>query len=143
MNFSAALDKQGAGAFMRLMPITLIIIALGGALGAILRYLSVKTALNLLGPAFPWGTLLVNVAGSLLMGLAAALILEKTGGGRLQLFLMTGVLGGFTTFSAFSLDALALIERGKLAASAAYIGGSVLLSIFALVVGLWAGRTLA
>jgi len=88
-------------------------------------------------------TLLVNVAGSLAMGLAAALILEKTGAGRLQLFLMTGVLGGFTTFSAFSLDALALIERGKLAASAAYIGGSVLLSILALVVGLWAGRALA
>ncbi len=128
---------------MRPMPITLVTIALGGALGAVLRYLSVTAALRLLGPAFPWGTLFVNVAGSLVMGLTAALILEKTGAGRLQLFLMTGVLGGFTTFSAFSLDALALIERGKLAASAAYIGGSVALSIFALVAGLWAGRALA
>lgn len=128
---------------MRVMPVTLIIIALGGALGAVLRYLSVSAAMRLLGPGFPWGTLFVNVAGSLLMGVAAALILEKTGGGRLYLFLMTGVLGGFTTFSAFSLDALYLIERGKMAASFAYIGGSVVLSVLALVVGLWAGRSLA
>ena len=128
---------------MRFMPVTLITIALGGALGAVLRYLSVHAALRLLGPGFPWGTLFVNVAGSLIMGVAAALILEKTGAGRLYLFLMTGVLGGFTTFSAFSLDALYLIERGKLAASAAYIGGSVLLSVLALIIGLWAGRALA
>ena len=139
----AALDKQGAAALMRPMPITLITIALGGALGAVLRYLSVQAALRLMGPGFPWGTLFVNVAGSLIMGLAAAVILEKTGGGRLYLFLMTGVLGGFTTFSAFSLDALYLMERGKLTASALYIGGSVILSIFALIAGLWAGRALA
>ncbi len=108
-----------------------------------LRYLSVHAALRLFGPGFPWGTLIVNVAGSLIMGVAAALILEKTGAGRIYLFLMTGVLGGFTTFSAFSLDALYLIERGKLAASVAYIGGSVALSILALILGLWAGRALA
>ena len=76
---------------MRHMPVTLITIALGGALGAVLRYLSVTATSRLLGPGFPWGTLLVNVAGSFAMGLAAALILEKTGAGRLQLFLMTGV----------------------------------------------------
>lgn len=125
------------------MPVTLITVALGGALGAMLRYLSVHAALRLFGPGFPWGTLIVNVAGSLIMGVAAALILEKTGAGRIYLFLMTGVLGGFTTFSAFSLDALYLIERGKLAASVAYIGGSVALSILALILGLWAGRALA
>lgn len=128
---------------MRPMPTTLITVALGGALGAMLRYLSVHAALRLFGPGFPWGTLFVNVAGSLIMGFAAALILEKTGAGRLYLFLMTGVLGGFTTFSAFSLDALYLIERGKFAASAAYIGGSVALSVMALIIGLWAGRALA
>lgn len=128
---------------MRHMPMTLITVALGGAFGAVLRYLSVSAALRLFGPGFPWGTLFVNVAGSLIMGIAAALILEKTGAGRLYLFLMTGVLGGFTTFSAFSLDALYLIERGKFVASAAYIGGSVALSILALIIGLWAGRTLA
>ncbi len=128
---------------MRPMPITLITIALGGALGAVLRYLSVSAALRFFGPGFPWGTLFVNVVGSLIMGLAAALLLEKTGGGRLYLFLMTGVLGGFTTFSAFSLDALYLIERGKLAAAGSYIGGSVALSVLALIAGLWAGRALA
>lgn len=137
------LDKLGAGAFMRPMPITLITIALGGALGAVLRYLSVSAALRLFGPGFPWGTLFVNVVGSLIMGFTAAVLLEKTGAGRLYLFLMTGVLGGFTTFSAFSLDALYLIERGKLTAAASYIGGSVALSVLALIAGLWAGRALA
>lgn len=137
------LDIKGARAFMRPMPTTLITVALGGALGAMLRYISVQAALRLFGPGFPWGTLFVNVAGSLIMGVAAALLLEKAGAGRLSLFLMTGVLGGFTTFSAFSLDAIYLIERGKLAASAAYIGGSVALSVLALIIGLWAGRALA
>lgn len=139
----AALDIKRVRAFMRLMPATLITVALGGALGATLRYLSVNAALRFFGPGFPWGTLIVNVAGSLIMGVAAALILEKVGAGRIYLFLMTGVLGGFTTFSAFSLDALYLFERGKLVASAAYISGSVALSILALVIGLWAGRALA
>jgi CrcB protein len=133
----------GARAFMRPMPVTLITVALGGAFGAVLRYLSVSAALRLFGPGFPWGTLFVNVAGSLVMGVAAALILEKAGAGRISVFLMTGVLGGFTTFSAFSLDALYLIERGKFAASAVYIGGSVVLSVLALILGLWAGRALA
>ena len=128
---------------MRPMPVTLITIAVGGALGAVLRYLSMQAALRLVGPGSPWGTLLVNVAGSLIMGLAAALILERAGSGRLALFLMTGVLGGFTTFSAFSLDTLYLLEKGRLAASAFYVGGSVILSVGALIAGLWAGRALA
>ena len=124
------------------MPVTLITIALGGALGAVLRYLSVSAALRLLGPGFPFGTLFVNVIGSLLMGIAAAVILERGGADRVYLFLMTGVLGGFTTFSAFSLDALYLIEKGRVAAAATYIGGSVGLSILALILGLWAGRAM-
>ncbi len=137
-----ALDKRGAAAFMRPMPVTVVIVALGGALGAVLRYLSVTAALRLLGPGFPYGTLFVNVAGSLVMGLAAAFLLERSGGDRVYLFLMTGVLGGFTTFSAFSLDALYLIERGRAALAVLYIGGSVGLSLLALVIGLWAGRAL-
>ncbi len=124
------------------MPVTIVIIALGGALGAVLRYLSVTAALRILGPGFPFGTLFVNVAGSLLMGLAAAFLLERSGVDRVYLFLMTGVLGGFTTFSAFSLDALYLIERGRVSFAILYIGGSVGLSILALIIGLWAGRTL-
>ena len=125
------------------MPVTLTVIALGGALGAVLRYLSVTAALRLLGPGFPYGTLFVNVAGSLIMGFAAAALLERVGNDRMYLFLMTGVLGGFTTFSAFSLEALYLIERGRVAASVVYIGGSVGLSIFALMIGLWAGRAMS
>lgn len=125
------------------MLVTLTVIAIGGALGAVLRYLSVTAALRLLGPGFPYGTLFVNVAGSLIMGFAAAALLERVGNDRMYLFLMTGVLGGFTTFSAFSLEALYLIERGRVAASVVYIGGSVGLSIFALMIGLWAGRAMS
>lgn len=116
-------------------------VAAGGAIGASLRYLVVRWAGHVLGLAFPYGTLIVNVAGSLAMGLAAVVMMERFPGswGRLSPFLMTGVLGGFTTFSAFSLDALYLIERGRHLAALAYIGGSVALS----VLGLWAGMVLA
>jgi CrcB protein len=116
-------------------------VAAGGAIGASLRWLVVRWAGHALGLAFPYGTLIVNVAGSLVMGVAAVIMMERFPGswGRWSPFLMTGVLGGFTTFSAFSLDALFLIERGRNLAAASYIGGSVALS----VLGLWAGLTLA
>jgi CrcB protein len=121
---------------------SLLLAALGGALGAALRLLSTVGAARLLGAGFPYGTLFVNVAGSLAMGVAAGLLLERSGdpSGRLAPFLMTGVLGGFTTFSAFSLDALTLMERGRAGAAVAYAGGSVLLSILALWLGLAAVR---
>lgn len=116
-------------------------VAAGGAIGATLRWLVVRWAGHVLGLAFPYGTMIVNVAGSLAMGILAVIMMERFAGswGRLSPFLMTGVLGGFTTFSAFSLDALFLIERGRNLAAATYIGGSVGLSIL----GLWAGLTLA
>ena len=116
-------------------------VAAGGAIGASLRWLVVRWAGHVMGLAFPYGTLIVNVAGSLVMGFAAVIMMERFPGswGRWSPFLMTGVLGGFTTFSAFSLDALFLIERGRNLAAATYIGGSVALSI----AGLWAGLTLA
>jgi CrcB protein len=116
-------------------------VAAGGAIGASMRWLLVRWAGQALGTAFPYGTLIVNVGGSLAMGIVAVLMTEKFPGswGRFSPFLMTGVLGGFTTFSAFSLDALFLIERGRNLAAVGYIGGSVALSIL----GLWAGLTLA
>ena len=118
-------------------------VAAGGALGATLRYALGGWALRTFGSGFPWGTLAVNVLGGFAMGLAAALLMERTGSwGRLAPFLMTGVLGGFTTFSAFSLDALFLMERGRAAAAALYVGGSVALSIGALWAGLALGRSL-
>jgi CrcB protein len=123
------------------MPTILLSVAAGGAIGATLRWAVVRWAGHALGMGFPYGTLIVNVAGSLLMGVAAVAMMERFPGtwGRFSPFLMTGVLGGFTTFSAFSLDALFLIERGRNLAAATYIGGSVALSI----AGLWAGLTLA
>ena len=123
------------------MPTVILSVAAGGAIGATLRWAIVRWSGHVLGLAFPYGTLIVNVASSLVMGVVAVIMMERFPGswGRFAPFLMTGVLGGFTTFSAFSLDALFLIERGRNLAAAAYIGGSVALSI----AGLWAGLTLA
>ncbi|MGM0584084.1 MAG: fluoride efflux transporter CrcB [Pseudomonadota bacterium] len=122
---------------------TWLTVALGGALGATLRWLFTGWAGRALGHGFPWGTLGVNVIGSLVMGLAAVIMMERFPGswGRFAPFLMTGVLGGFTTFSAFSLDALYMIERGRLAAAAGYMAGSVALSVLALFAGLALART--
>ena len=122
---------------------TLISVALGGAIGSALRYLTNLAALRLLGTGFPWGTAVVNVVGSFAMGLLAVLLLERTGNSRLAPFLMTGVLGGFTTFSAFSLDALRLVEEGHMDSAVYYIAGSVALSIAALMIGMALARWLA
>ena len=89
----------------------LLQVALGGALGASARYLVGLGTLRLIGPGFPWGTLTVNVVGSFAMGLLVV-VLAEVWGNRFAPLLMTGLLGGFTTFSAFSLDAVALFERG-------------------------------
>jgi fluoride exporter len=122
----------------------LFIVAAGGAIGAALRHLANTAALKLFGSGFPAGTLAINVAGSLLMGVVAGLLAPKGAGAQeLRLFLATGILGGFTTFSAFSLDAVNLWQRGEGALAAAYVAGSVILSIAALVAGLGLARTLA
>jgi fluoride exporter len=117
---------------------------LGGGIGAALRHAVNRAALAWFGPGFPAGTLIVNVSGSLAMGLLAGwLLLKGIGDQPLRLFLATGILGGFTTFSAFSLDAALMWERGELGMFAAYVGGSVLLSIAGLFVGLAAVRVLS
>lgn len=118
--------------------IHLALVALGGAIGAGARHLVNLAALRLLGPGFPAGTLAVNVIGGLLMGLLAGYFALKyqAGGEGLRLFLATGILGGFTTFSAFSLDAVLLWERGDVAQALLYVALSVVLSIAALVAGL-------
>lgn len=121
------------------------LVALGGAIGAGCRHLVNLAALRLLGPAFPVGTLAVNVIGGLLMGLLAGYFaLRYSGGGQgLRLFLATGILGGFTTFSAFSLDAVLLWERGDIVGASAYVLLSVVLSIGALLLGLAIMRAVA
>ena len=108
-------------------------VAIGGAIGAVLRYLVVLQAGAILGPAFPFGTMIVNLAGSFVMGVAAGLIGP---GSAFAPFLMAGILGGFTTFSAFSLDFVALIERGQTMGAFIYACGSVAGAIAALFAGI-------
>lgn len=116
-------------------------VAVGGAIGATGRYLFNLQMLRLLGPNFPWGTFGVNVIGSFIMGLVAGLFaLRLDLSPEMRSFITTGILGGFTTFSAFSLDAANMMTRGQHALAAAYIGGSVVLGIAGLFLGLWIAR---
>ncbi|MHC0054292.1 fluoride efflux transporter CrcB [Actibacterium sp. D379-3] len=118
---------------------TLAQVALGGALGACCRYLTGVAATRVIGHGFPWGTLIVNIAGSFLMGVLVVVLAEK-GGTRFAPLLMTGLLGGFTTFSAFSLDAITIFERGQTGLAAGYVAASVILSLLAIALGLLAAR---
>jgi fluoride exporter len=122
----------------------IFIVAAGGALGSVCRYLVGVGAYRLLGHGFPWGTLAVNVAGSFAIGVFIELLaLRFSGSPALRLAVATGFLGGFTTFSTFSLDTLALWERGQPALAAGYVAASVILSLGGLVAGLALVRTLA
>jgi CrcB protein len=114
-----------------------LIVFVGGGLGAALRHGVNVAALRWLGPGFPFGTLTVNIVGSLAMGLLAGWFAHRGGGGGgWQLFLATGVLGGFTTFSAFSLDVALLVERNALGLAAFYVLASVVASLAGLFAGL-------
>lgn len=121
----------------------LLMAAMGGAIGAAGRYAVGVGALRLIGPGFPWGTLIVNIAGSFIMGLMiASFALRYSVSNEVRTFLATGILGGFTTFSAFSLDFAVLMERKTEGLAAIYLGASVGLSILALFAGLYCARTL-
>jgi fluoride exporter len=118
----------------------LMLATVGGAIGAGARYLVNVGAARWLNPAWPWATVIVNVAGSFAMGLVVETVARRFGGSaELRTFLATGILGGFTTFSAFSLDAANLMNRGDNLLALGYVIGSVVLSI----VGLYAGLGLA
>jgi len=115
----------------------LILAAAGGALGAGARHLVNTSMLTWLGPGFPWATLTVNIVGSLLMGVLVESLMPLAGSSvAWRIFLATGILGGFTTFSAFSLDAWVLYERGQHLALGLYVALSVILSIAALILGM-------
>ena len=120
-----------------------LIVFLGAGIGGMLRHGANVLAVRLLGFGFPYGTLFVNIAGGFLMGaLAEWLLIKGIGNQPLRLFLTTGVLGGFTTFSAFSLDAAVMWQRGDYTLCASYAIGSVLLSISALFFGMAATKFL-
>ena len=120
----------------------LLLVAAGGAIGAALRHLSGIAALRIMGAGFPWGTLFVNVLGSFIMGLFIAWMVKKTGvSNDMRLFVATGILGGFTTFSAFSLDVADMVERGAMGGAFIYIAASVIISLAAVFIGLWFGRS--
>ena len=114
-----------------------LLVFFGGGLGATLRHLVNLTCARSIGTGFPWGTFIINITGSTVMGLIAGYLAFKGGASQhWRLFLMTGILGGYTTFSAFSLDAALLYERGEMGMAAAYVLGSAVLSIAGLFAGL-------
>src|SRR3981189_1541218 len=114
-----------------------LLVFFGGGLGATLRHLINLTCARCMGTGFPWGTFIINIRGSTVMGLIAGYLAFKGDASQpWRLFLMTGILGGYTTFSAFSLDAALLYERGEIGPALFYVLGSVVLSIAGLFAGL-------
>ena len=116
-----------------------LLVFVGSGIGGVLRHLVNVLGMRLLGPTFPWWTLTVNVVGGTAMGMIVGWFALRAGEGSgqtLRLFLTTGIVGGFTTFSAFSLDAVVLWQRGESGLAAAYVIASVVLSIGAVMAGL-------
>src|SRR5258706_5272625 len=122
---------------------TYVLVFLGGGIGSALRHARNRAGLALIGPNFPAGTLFVNIAGCLLIGLFAGWFAFRgeTTTQDLRLFLTTGICGGFTTFSAFSLDAVTFWQRGGYLVCAGYVGASFVLALLALLAGLAVMRT--
>ncbi|MDY0959849.1 MULTISPECIES: fluoride efflux transporter CrcB [unclassified Sphingomonas] len=121
----------------------LLLVMLGGALGSGGRYLTGRVLTDALGPGFPYGTLAVNWVGCLAMGILAG-VLARTGGAEgWRMFIGVGILGGYTTFSSFSLDTITLIERGQVTWALAYVALSLFGSLAALWAGLWITRIFA
>ncbi|MBS0529779.1 MAG: fluoride efflux transporter CrcB [Proteobacteria bacterium] len=120
-----------------------VLVFVGGGLGATLRHVINVSCARCLGTSFPYGTFIINITGSLVMGLIAGYLAFKGEAAQpWRLFVMTGILGGYTTFSAFSLDAALLYERGQLGLAAFYVIGSVALAIAGLFGGLALMRSL-
>jgi CrcB protein len=123
-----------------------LLVFLGGGIGATIRHLMNLGVARIAGTAFPWSTAIINVTGSFLMGVLVAFFAFRAGAGwsqHVRLFATTGILGGYTTFSTFSLDAALLWERGATGQAAAYVLGSVVLALIGIFAGLWLVRSLA
>ena len=128
---------------MTASPLTWLAVAAGGALGSMARFWLTGAMTALTGPRFPYGTLLINILGSFVIGLVAAIGLtpERMGlHADLRIFLMVGICGGFTTFSSFSLQTLELIQSGDTASALLYIAASVALCLLFVSLGWWLGR---
>ena len=120
-----------------------LLVAAGGAIGASLRHFVNIAAIRLLGAGFPWGTMAINIVGSLAMGIFVELLARRfNASDELRLFAATGILGGFTTFSAFSLDFAVLWARGAAMGAVFYATASVPLSLLAILAGMWLARGL-
>ncbi|WP_076072279.1 fluoride efflux transporter CrcB [Sphingomonas montana] len=124
------------------MPSLLLVMG-GGAIGSGLRYIVGRLALAQFGPGFPFGTLAVNLIGGACMGLLAGVLARGVAGEPARLLLGVGVMGGFTTFSAFSLETALMLQRGEVLTATGYVLLSVLGALAALFVGLQAARLLA
>ena len=122
--------------------VTYLWVALGGAAGATARFAVAQWTGARWGWTFPWGTFAVNVTGSLAIGLVMTLLFARGADPAYRLLLVTGFLGGYTTFSAFSFEALTLLEARRWDAAALYVIGSVLLGLLAAALGLGLGRLL-
>jgi fluoride exporter len=122
--------------------VTYLWVALGGAAGASTRFAVAQWAGARWGWMFPWGTFAVNVSGSLLIGLVMAILIARDADPAFRLLLVTGFLGGYTTFSSFSFEAVALLEARRWDAAALYVVGSVALGLLATGLGLGLGRLL-
>ena len=121
----------------------IVAVAAGGAIGAVARFLVGRGMFHLMGSGFPWGTLTVNILGSFLIGLMVELLaLRYSLSHEWQGFIIIGILGGFTTFSAFSLEVGLMIEKGQISTAALYALGSMFVGLVALFAGLFAGRAL-
>ncbi|MCA0013640.1 fluoride efflux transporter CrcB [Mesorhizobium sp. B292B1B] len=120
----------------------LLLVMAGGGIGAGIRHLANMGSLRLVGPNYPWGTMAINIVGSFAMGLFIATLARRGGSNEVRLFVATGILGGFTTFSAFSLDFATLWERGATLPAFGYALASVIGAIIALFLGLWLARSL-
>ena len=119
-----------------------LVVFVGAGVGGSIRHGMNIWVAHFLGTHFPWHTFVINIVGSLAMGLVAGWFMEHQDDGHLRLFLATGILGGFTTFSAFSLDAVLLWERQERLLAALYVGGSVACAVGGLVLALWIVRML-
>lgn len=123
--------------------LNLLYVMLGGAVGAGMRFGVGLWSVQAFGSALPWGTLIVNLVGGLFMGLLAGAVVREGAGLPVHLLIGTGILGGFTTFSAFSLEAAAMIEGGAIGLALSYVLASVIGSVLLLFAGLCLGRAVA